>query len=187
MAKAMRLFSADGSCSGNALSPVGAHIHLDFTRGEEEGALARAPLRRFGAKRKVAFEAGRQDDGNGKWAVKRVVDVRRRAGTTNAIDAELEWVHPVHHEEYEYSWVEVNARMMPGAGGKRLREEAWGMWQEQHPSARAREAGRPQKQRAVAPGGAWHMGRLRIRDGGEAEGGSSSSGSEEESCGEGNL
>jgi hypothetical protein len=92
----------------------------------------------------------------------------------------------VHPEEDAYSWVEVNARMMPGAGGKRLREEAWGMWQEQHPPANARAAGRPQKLRAVAPGGEWHKGRLRVRDG-DGAGGEGSSGSEEDSCGEGDL
>ena len=112
--------------------------------------------------------------------------MRRRKGTTSAIDAELEWVHPAHHEAYEYSWVEVNERMMPGVGGKRLRKEAWGMWRAEHPVERRQAHGRPQKLRAVAPGGAWHQGRLRVRDGGET-GGMGSSGSEEDSSGEGDL
>jgi hypothetical protein len=138
------------------------------------------------AKRKAAFGAGRQGDDGDRWAVRRVVNVRRREGTTSAIDAELEWVHPLHHEEYEFSWVEVNARMMPGVGGKRLRKEAWDMWRAEHPVERPQAPDRPRKLRAVAPGGAWHRGRLRVRDGGE-ECGASCSGSEEDSSGDGDL
>jgi hypothetical protein len=57
--------------------------------------------------------------------VEGVIDVRRREGTRNAIDALIRWVSPDPAAPYDDSWEPVNAVAIPDAA---LRAGAKAMW-----------------------------------------------------------
>ena len=129
----------------SGLSVRGGQVPVVVTKFEY--SYGRKPRAKNGA-RKRAYEArargialGRLPDSRGAWEAEGVVDVRRREGTNNAIDALIRWVSPDPAAPYDDSWEPVNAAAIPDAA---LRADAKAMW------ATRRHGGAPPVAEAVA-------------------------------------
>jgi ribonuclease HI len=113
----------------SGLSVRGGQVPVVVTKFEY--SCGRKPRAKKGA-HKRAYEArargianGRLPDSRGAWEVEGVIDVRRREGTRNAIDALIRWVSPDPAAPYDDSWEPVNAVAIPDAA---LRAGAKAMW-----------------------------------------------------------
>ena len=153
----------------SGLSVRGGQVPVVVTRFEY--TCGRKPRAKKGA-RKRAYEArardiahGRLPDSRGAWEAEGVVDVRRREGTSNAIDALIRWVSPDPAAPYDDSWEPVNAIAIPDAA---LRADAKAMWatrrQGDAPPVAKAVATVEDEARAVArPDGESWRGSLRVR------------------------
>ena len=121
-AEALATAIVAGTCSGAPQQPVGARIVIDRTRIRGERAAASRKRARKAASAAVVarLRKGEEPDDEGRWAVKRIVEVVRFKGRGRRIDVKVQWEGT---DQRGRAWADSWLRI--GKLSDDLRKEVW--------------------------------------------------------------